>query len=816
MTVAGSVPAEQLLETSESWFKTLVEATSTGIFVFRDRLLYVNPACSELTGFTEEQLLTLELPDLLPERHRLVAERALDRQLAAGDGATRVHEIPIVRQDGQRRHLQIRTVPVELAGSMALVGTATDVTERREAEEALRESEHWFRTLAETTTTAIFVYESDRFVYVNRAAEELTGYSSRELVDMAPTELAHPDHAQEVRKRVAQRLGGEDVQNPRIEVRIVTKSGTARWIEVSAASLEMGDRPAVLGTAIDVTQRKQAELALKESERQAQVTLASIGDGVIRTDAEGRIDYLNPVAERLTGWSSEAAVGEPLNRVFHIVDELTRKPLENPVALCFRKRHVIELPNPALLLRQDGQEFAVRDTVAPILDPDGEPAGAVLVFKDVTELRGMEREMAYLAHHDPLTGLLNRREFGRVVEASLETVKPGEHTHALLHFDLDGFKLINDTLGPVAGDEVLRRVADLLATHLTEHDAMARVGSDEFALLLTDVSAEEARDRAESLRDGIESLRFPWQERVVQLTTSIGLMLLDDAESGQAEVLKAADAACYVAKEQGRNRIHEYRPDDRAVAERSGEMQWIHRIHEAFEHDRFSLFRQRIVPLFPNDDRAEMFEIFIRMRDVGGSWIAPGAFIPAAEKYRLAPRIDRWVVHHALDLLDAEDSNGAAHTINLSGQSLGEESFLDDVVQTLESSGVSPRRVCFEITETAAIAHLSRAIRFISVLRGLGCRFILDDFGSGLSSFAYLKNLTVDFLKIDREFVSEMRLSRIQKALVKSIHQIGHDMGIETIAEGIETQETYETLKELGVDYGQGYWIERPKPFGST
>lgn len=811
MTVAGSVATDRRTGTTESWFKTLVETTSTGIFVFRDRLWYVNPAACELCGYSAEELRGMELADLVPERHRAPAARALERLLAT-DEAEGSHELPILCKNGDRRYVQMRTRRVDLDGEAALVGTAVDVTERKQTETALKESEQRYRQMFEKNRAVKFLIdpEDGRIVDATPSAAEFYGYSRDELRALHIFDL-NTLPREEASERLREALARE---RNHFVFRHRLASGEERDIEVYSSPVHVQGRALLFSIVHDVTEQQEALAALREERERAEITLASIGDGVIRTDAEGRVDYLNPVAERLTGWSASEAVGKPLEEIFQIVDELTRKPLENPVDLCFRKGRVIELADPALLLRRDGQDFAIRDTVSPMLDDRGKPTGAVLVFKDVTELRGMEREMAYLAHHDPLTGLLNRREFGRVLEAHLETLEPEGTMHALLHLDLDGFKLVNDTLGPVAGDEMLRRIADLLSADLEPRDAMARVGSDEFAVLFTHVSAEEARERAEHLRNGIEALRFPWRDRTMQLTTSIGLMLLDDADCEPAEALKAADAACYVAKEQGRNRIHEYRPDDRAVAERSGEMQWIHRIHEAFENEAFCLFRQRIEPM--DDPRERMYEIFIRMRGEGGSWIGPGAFVPAAEKYRLATRIDRWVVRRALQLLEMEGPKGAAHTINLSGQSLGEEGFLDEVVRSLESSGVSPRRVCFEITETAAIAHLSRAIRFISVLRGLGCRFILDDFGSGLSSFAYLKNLTVDFLKIDREFVSEMQSSRIQRALVKSIHQIGHDMGIETIAEGIETQGTYEALQELGVDYGQGYWIARPRPFGDA
>ncbi len=679
----------------------------------------------------------------------------------------------------------------------------------------LRETGQWFRTLAETTSTAIFVYR-DTFLYVNRACAELTGYDAAELLGLEVWRIVHPEFQAAARERVRARLAGGPT-TPSWELKIVRKDGAERWVEIDIGMVEMDGLPAAMASAVDMTERKRGALALAEERERAEVTLASIGDGVIRTDAGGLVDYLNPVAERLTGWPAAEALGLPLGRVFHVVDELGRRPLFNPVDRCLEEGRVVELPGSSLLLRRDGTEFAIRDSVAPIRDGAGRITGTVLVFKDVTELRGMEREMSYAARHDALTGLINRREFENRLQFCLRTAAEEGREHAILYLDLDEFKLVNDTAGHVAGDELLKQVTGALAACLRKGDTLARLGGDEFGVLLEDTAPARSREIAQDLVFAVKAHRFVWEERIFDISASLGVVMIDESSADMGQVLSAADAACYVAKESGRNRSHFYQPDDTLVAVRYGEMQWIHRIHKAFEEERFRLYRQAIEPLATAAAAGPpLCEIFIRMLDEQGGIATPGAFIPAAERYHLIPSIDRWVIHAAFDALAqgplARAGGATCFALNLSGQSIGEASFLDYVLGELTASGIAPERLCFEITETAAVANLARATRFIAVLKSRGCRFILDDFGSGLSSFAYLKNLRVDFLKIDGEFVRGMMGDSVQRALVESIHQIGHVMGIRTIAESVENQATLEALRAIGVDYAQGYVIAAPEP----
>jgi diguanylate cyclase (GGDEF)-like protein/PAS domain S-box-containing protein len=726
-------------------------------------------------------------------------------------------EIRVVPPGGRVRWLSERGMVIrDTEGwGIKMIGVATDVTERKQAEFALRESEDRYRQMFELHRAVKLLIDpgDGRIVDASPSAAQFYGYSVDELREMRISEINTLPPEQIEGELDAALEGSRDL----FLFRHRLASGEIRDVEVESCPVAAGGRTILYSIIHDVTERRRAEQALYEEKERAQVTLASIGDGVIRTDAEGRVDYLNPVAEKLTGWPLGDARRRPLTEVYRAVDGATGKPLLNPVAACLRGEPWVDLPGYPMLVRKDGAQVPVQDSAAPIRDRSGAINGAVLVFKDMSELHGMEREMSYLATHDPLTGLLNRSELEGRLAARLAAVRERGGEHALCYLDLDEFKVINDTCGHLAGDDLLKQVAGLLKQAVGVDDVVARLGGDEFGVLLSAVDAARARATAERLLAVVHGFRFVWRERMFEIGASIGLVPITGESGDLAQVLAAADAACYVAKERGRNRIHEYQPDDRALAERHGEMQWIHRIHKAFDERRFCLYRQRIQPLGGIESRPPLAEVFIRMRSEDGGLTTPDAFIPAAERYHLAPSIDRWVVHTALTTLarrfgSAGDDGATAYTINLSGQSLGDESFLEYVVAELNASGLAPERVCFEITETAAIAHLARAARFISVLKEMGCRFVLDDFGSGLSSFAYLKNLQVDFLKIAGEFVREMADDDVQRALVSAIQQVGRVMKIHTIAESVEDRRTLAALEEIGVDYAQGFLLGRPEP----
>jgi len=692
--------------------------------------------------------------------------------------------------------------------------TAPDMV-TRSSEQALRESEEKFRTLAETTDCAIFVWR-EGLLYVNPAMSFITGHPKEDLLVLTSWEkIIHSDDLERVRHNARARLRGESV--PRnYEFRIHAKSGEERWVDFTAGVIHYNGEPAVLGTAFDVTDRKRAEQALRESEERVQVTLESIGDGVITTDVEGRINYLNPVAEELTGWSNARASGQSLSSVFQVKDENTRKQLPDPVQRCLNEKRSIHFPDNALLTHSGGyREFSIDITASPIRNHAEKVVGVVLVLHDVTTLRNMARQMAWQARHDPLTGLINRGEFEVRLEQAIESARSGHTQHALCYLDLDQFKIVNDTCGHIAGDELLKQLTAHLQARVRETDTLARLGGDEFGILLEHCPIEVASETAEMLREVVKKFRFAWQDKVFEIGASIGVVPITTDSGNIVDVLSAADSACYVAKDHGRNRIHVYQPQDIALVQRHGEMQWVHRVNQALSEGRFRLFFQKVLSLSP-DEREHYGEILVRMVDEEGQMVLPMAFIPAAERYQLMPAIDRWVLSATLTALrERKPTLGDVSicAVNLSGQSLCDDHFLASVVDILDASSLNPAQICFEITETAAIANLTRAMRFISVLKGMGCRFALDDFGSGLSSFMHLKHLPVDFLKIDGSFVRSMVKDPVDAAMVEAINRIGHVMGIRTIAEAVENQAILGRLRDLGVNYAQGTIIARPEPF---
>lgn len=557
---------------------------------------------------------------------------------------------------------------------------------------------------------------------------------------------------------------------------------------------------------------RQSEAALFQEKERAEVTLHSIGDAVITTDAEGRIDYLNPVALRLTGWRVEEVAGRPIESLMRIAGEHSGQEIAHPVTQCLRENRIVELPPHSVLSCTGGHSLPIADSAAPIHDRQGCTIGAVMVFHDVTYARQLERELSYHASHDALTGLCNRRQFEVLLEQALQDAVTEGREHALCYLDLDQFKVVNDTCGHGAGDELLRQIGACLSAVLRDSDVLARLGGDEFGVLLYGCAPRRAYGIADELRNVIREFRFSHREHRFQVGASVGVVSIGAGSGSVAELLSAADVACYAAKERGRNRVHVYQPDDRELQARRGEMRLVSRINGALQEGRFQLFAQDIVGLSSTCGTAHR-ELLVRLADHDDRLLPPMSFIPAAERYDLMPSVDRWVVASACRLLAERGSQQGDEVwaINLSGRSLCEEAFLEYVMRTVRESGVEPERLCFEITETAAIANLGRATRFMNVMHGMGCRFALDDFGSGLSSFGYLKQLPVDYLKIDGAFVRDMAEDPIDYAMVDAINRIGHVMGIRTIAEFVEDDAVLEALRGLGVDYAQGYWIAAPR-----
>jgi diguanylate cyclase (GGDEF)-like protein/PAS domain S-box-containing protein len=624
--------------------------------------------------------------------------------------------------------------------------------------------------------------------------------------------LIHPDDVERVAASEFRRSSQSSLPYVDQDYRLVLPGGETRWVyDYTVPVKDVGGRITHLdGYILDITDRKQAEAALLHEKALAEVTLGSIGDGIVRTDADGRVEYLNPVAERLTGWSAADAHGHALDEVCPIVAEDGGARVD---VLQAPARPGQRTDSHHVLSRPDGGRFSVSWTVAPLHSADGAIRGTVLALHDVTEACSLARRLIHQASHDPLTGLMNRREFEHSLAKAIETARLEGLQHVCLYMDLDQFKVVNDTCGHAAGDELLRQLGTLLQSRLRGSDALARLGGDEFGVLLTGCPLTQGQRLAEELRSAIRAFRFVWADKTFEMGVSIGAVWVSGASGSVSAVLSAADVACYAAKDLGRNRIHVYQESDLDLARRRGEMQYVHRITKALAEDRLVLYSQDIVPVTPVPGAPQTMEMLVRMRDDDGKLVPPNTFLPAAERYNLMPSIDRWVARTSFAWLAARpDPGGFRLSINLSGTTLSDDAFLDFVGELFAAHPVPPAAICFEITETAAIANLAAASRFIRELRQLGCLFALDDFGSGLSSFGYLKNLPVDFLKIDGSFVRDLLTNPIDRAMVRAINEVGHAMGIRTIAEFVERHETLHVLAALGVDYAQGWAVGRPRP----
>lgn len=580
-------------------------------------------------------------------------------------------------------------------------------------------------------------------------------------------------------------------------------------------------------------ERQAAEVAHAEAilDRElAQTTLKSIGDGVVVTDVSGRVTDLNPVASQLLGISLEESRGQPIVKMVNLYDEDTGAPIENPIETCLESGEVVYLSGNMELRRADGVRIPIEDSAAPIRISNGKMVGAIMVFRNVSEQRDMLRRIQYQACHDSLTGLINRSAFEAVLKDVWQSCESDAAEHALVYIDLDRFKIINDTCGHHAGDELLKQITVLIRNRIRSSDVLgrlydgeentaaherrqeeylARLGGDEFALLLLACPMDAARRIASSVVENIKAFNFLWEGQTFKLGASIGIAPMNRAAGSLEEVMKNADMACFEAKNRGRSRVCIHIEHDDEIHARHREMSWVPRLHQALAEDQFILRRQAIVPVLAGGAEVMHYEVLISLQD-GAEMVPPGAFLPAAERYQMMSDIDRWVVDRAFARIAEEDGDGI-YAINLSGESLGDEGMLEYLFMKINEYEVAPQRVIFEITESAAIRHLQNCQGLIGSLRNLGCRFSLDDFGSGLSSFAYLRDMQVDYLKIDGQFTRNIVEDGIDRILVHSMIRMGHDLGVKVIAEFVENREILKFLKELGADYAQGWGVGRPE-----
>ena len=679
----------------------------------------------------------------------------------------------------------------------------------------------------------------DVILYANSQFASFVGVDRVDLIDRRLSDLVAPEYADLVGENLRRRLAGAHGAE-RFEVEMVGLQGQVSLLELTTALIDFEGSPALLVTGVEVIPTKKlralASGKLDEKEAAARAAMVapplpapppvpaplqvfamqSLGEAIVTTDIEGRLAYLNPAAEKLLGVLRAQAVGRLLEDVVGLVDQNDRKQLSEPVreAIGGGNGNPHNLSRRAVLLgKASGEERAIELAASPLKDESGELAGAVILMHDVTELRGLHRQMSYQATHDALTGLVNRREFERRLDEAIEGARRGDAAHMLCYLDLDRFKIVNDTSGHLAGDSMLREVAKLLREAVRDSDTVARLGGDEFGLLLVGCPLDKARQIADDVCRSIATYRFVWHDRVFNVGVSIGLIEIGREAGSVEQLLAAADSACYVAKKEGAGRVSVYSSRDEALARSTGEIEWLQKLQSAIKDERFALYYQPIVSAYGNETDGPSMEVLLRMIDEAGAEIAPLEFVAAAERYRLMSSVDRWVVQTTLVALSrnafqlARDRSVA---INISAQTLADPLFLEFVVECLDRTGVAPDQVCFELSESAVIGNMDHARRFVGVLHGMGCKFTIDDFGSGVASFSSLKNLPLDYLKLDGSFMRNLARDSVSQTMVTAMINLARTLNFKIIAEQVEDSAALDVARRMGVDFVQGYVIARP------
>ncbi|HEV8019585.1 MAG TPA: EAL domain-containing protein [Steroidobacteraceae bacterium] len=684
------------------------------------------------------------------------------------------------------------------------------------AEHDAAQAPRLFAELGDRIHEAVLVHR-EAILYANRQFASFVGVDRAELIGRRLADLVPPEYSELVSENIRRRLAGESTAE-RYEIDMVGLQGQMSRLEITSTPIDYDQGAALLITGVEIipTQTTKAlRLPVDTSTEPQLLALSALAEAIIATDKDGRITFLNPAAEQLTGSETTSATGRLLEDIVSLVDESDRRLLSDPVHQALTSGTAVNLSRRALLVsRSNGSERSIELSAAPIRDSARELVGAVVMLHDVTEMRGLARQMSYQATHDALTGLVNRRELERRLEEAIEGSRRGEGQHVLCYLDLDRFKLINDTSGHLAGDSMLREVAKLLRDAVRDSDTVGRLGGDEFGILLIGCPLEKARQIADDVTRSVGDYRFVWKDRIFNIGVSVGLVEISRESGTLEEMLAAADTACYVAKKQGSGRVAVYSARDEALARHTGEIQWLQRLQTALRENRFQLYTQPIVPARDGDGGPAM-EVLIRLQDGSGHDLLPAEFMRAAERYHLMGLVDRWVVQTTLAALGRGALAVPAHrsvAINISGQTLGDAQFLEFVVECLDSTGVAPAQVCFELTENAVIANLDQARRFVGVLHGMGCQFALDDFGSGLGSFSNLRNLPLDYLKIDGSFTRNLARDNVNQAMVTAMIKLARTLNFKVIAEQLEDTAAMEEARRMGVDYLQGYAIGRPQP----
>jgi diguanylate cyclase (GGDEF)-like protein/PAS domain S-box-containing protein len=683
----------------------------------------------------------------------------------------------------------------------------------------LQGREQLFQRLVETVHHAVLVHRK-HIMFANSRFLTLLGLNATEVIGRPLSDFVGPEYVELVDNNLQRRLSGQPAAE-RYEVELIGAHGEVTRVELSSTLIDGSGDPALLLTALEMLPEASTSTILPALRPRAVATLDAMGESVITVDAGGRIDYINNAAATLLGQRVEQVVGKTFPDVAALVDEADRHSLGDPVRMALASGGRVSMGRRAVLVPANGvAERSVELSVTPLKSDGGEILGLVLVLHDTSELRGITRQMTYQASHDALTGLVNRREFERRLQEAMDSAQTGDAAHALCYLDLDRFKVVNDTCGHTAGDNMLREVASIIKEAVRDSDTVGRIGGDEFALLLVGCPLEKARQIADDVVHSVSDYRFVWKDKIFNIGVSVGLVEIGRGGGAIEDLMNSADSACYVAKKQGGLHVHVYSAREEANARHSGEIHWLQKLQGALRDNKFELYYQPIVHAQVGGVRGPALEVFVRMEGENGQPATPPSeFIRAAERYRLMPYVDRWVVQTVLSALGRGGMKlpaGRSVAINIAGQTLADTEFLEFVVDCFDHTGASPSDICLEVTENSVVANLDHARRFIAVLHGMGCEFALDDYGSGLSSFSTLRTLPMDYLKIDGTFIRNLGEDTVNQAMVAAMIELSHSLNFRVVAEQVEDQMSLDAARSMGIDFVQGFVIGRPQPLSVT
>jgi diguanylate cyclase (GGDEF)-like protein/PAS domain S-box-containing protein len=715
----------------------------------------------------------------------------------------------LISEGGATGRIVLNGEPGELGRLGAAVNKLLEGLELRGAQ--LQDREQLFQRLVETVHDAVLVHR-DTILFANARFLALLGLQGPDVVGRPLSDFVAPEYVELVESNLRRRLAGDSAAE-RYEIELMDRQGQVTRVELSSTLIDSSGQSALLLTALEMLPGGFPQEVSQKP--RAMATLDAMGESVITVNADGRIDYMNHAAEALLGQPVDQVLGKSFAEVASLVDENDRRPLGDPVQKALTSDRAAAARRAVLLPVNGTAERFVEISITP-LKVDKEIAGLVLVLHDTSELRGLTRQMTYQASHDALTGLVNRREFERRLQEAMDSAQTSDIGHALCYLDLDHFKVVNDTCGHTAGDNMLREIASLIKDAVRDSDTVGRIGGDEFALLLVGCPLEKARQIADNVVRSVNEFRFVWKDKIFNVGVSIGLVEIGRDSGTIEDIMNSADSACYVAKKQGGLHVHVYSAREEASARHSGEIHWLLKLQRALRDNKFELYFQPIVHARAGGVSGPALEVFVRLTSENGLPASPPAeFIRAAERYRLMPHVDRWVVQAVFAALGRGGLKlppGRSVAINLAGQTLGDAEFLEFVVECFDHTGASPADICFEVTESSVVANLDHAQRFIAVLHGMGCEFALDNFGSGLSSFSTLKTLPMDYLKIDGSFIKNLAGDTVNQAMVAAMIDLSRSLNFRVVAEQVEDQWALDTVTGMGIDFVQGFIVGRPQP----